>query len=115
MRLPGSRWTACGIFVFATYPNALSLLVLLFFVMSYTPANGRPFDGEAARRVMSSAYGNSGHIEKGSFAARAQSAAQINMNNGIVPGWTASAHSGASKGSGGAIRGSNGNGAAAGK
>jgi hypothetical protein len=75
---------------------------------AYTPANGRPFDGEAARRVMSSAYANNGRIEKGSFAARAQSAAQHNMNAGIVPGWGASAHSGVSKGSGGQIRGGGG-------
>lgn len=59
---------------------------------------------------MSSAYGNSGHIEKGSFAARAQSAAQLNMNAGLVPSWGASANSGASKGSGGAIRGGSGGG-----
>lgn len=93
-----------------------------------------PFDGAAARRIMSTEYGRHGHIEKGSFAARAQSAAAKNMNAGKVraktasrasisfvarflrvlltysplqvAGWEASATSGASKGSGGYIRGS---------
>lgn len=65
----------------------------------------RPMDGEAARRIMSNEYGNNGRIEKGSFAARAQSAAAKNMNQGKVADWSASANSGASKGSGGQIRG----------
>ncbi|EER00464.1 conserved hypothetical protein [Perkinsus marinus ATCC 50983] len=73
------------------------------------PKSSRPMDGAAARRIMSTAYGNSGSVESGSFAARAQSAAQRNMNNGVVPGWSASANSGASKGSGGYIRGSGSN------
>ena len=74
-----------------------------------------PFDGAAARRVMSAAYGNSGSVEKGSFAARAQSAAQHNMNAGVVAGWSASANSGQSKGSGGHIQGSGPYSAAGGK
>ena len=74
----------------------------------YTPANGRPFDGEAARRVMSAAYANNGRVEKGSFAARAQSAAAKNMNAGLVADWSASSHCGQSKGSGGHIRGGDG-------
>ncbi|EER00462.1 conserved hypothetical protein [Perkinsus marinus ATCC 50983] len=73
------------------------------------PKSSRPMDGAAARRIMSTAYGNSGSVESGSFAARAQSAAQRNMNNGVVPGWSASANSGASKGSGGYIRGNGSN------
>ena len=48
---------------------------------------------------------NNGSIEKGSFAARAQSAAAKNMNAGFVDGWASSENSGASKGSGGTIRG----------
>ena len=67
-----------------------------------------PFDGEAARRIMSVAYARDGCVEKGSFAARAQSAAQKNMNAGLVPGWEASASSKQSKGSGGSIRGGDG-------
>lgn len=63
-------------------------------------------DGAAARRIMSNEYGNNGSIQKGSFASRAQSAAARNMNSGHVAGWSASANSGASKGSGGSIRGS---------
>lgn len=71
-------------------------------------------DGEAARRIMSNEYGNTGQIQAGSFAARgecftlnslltnkhitAQSAAAKNMNAGVVPGWEASANSGQSKG-----------------
>jgi hypothetical protein len=60
-------------------------------------------DGAAARRIMSSAYSNNGSVQKGSFAARAQSAAAKNMNAGTVAGWSASKNSGASKGSGGVI------------
>ena len=48
-----------------------------------------PFDGAAARRIMSTEYGRHGHIEKGSFAARAQSAAAKNMNAGKVRAKTA--------------------------
>jgi len=62
-------------------------------------------DGEAARRIMSSEYARNGQIESGSFASRAQSAAQRNMNDGQVPDWSASANSGMSKGSGGQMRG----------
>jgi len=64
-------------------------------------------DGEAARRIMSAEYAQNGRIESGSFAARAQSAAQRNMNSGTVPDWSASKNSGMSKGSGGHIRGGN--------
>lgn len=63
------------------------------------------FDGEAARRVMSAEYAAHGQIRAGSFAARAQSAAQQNMNAGKVADWSASANSGQSKGSGGHMRG----------
>ena len=63
-------------------------------------------DGAAARRIMSSEYARNGHIESGSFAARAQSAAQRNMNSGTVADWSATANSGMSKGSGGHMRGS---------
>ena len=63
----------------------------------------QPFTGDAARRVMSSAYSKKGSIQKGSFAARAQSAAAKNMNAGKVSGWSASKRCGASKGSGGSI------------
>lgn len=62
-------------------------------------------DGGAARRIMSNAYGNEGSVSAGSFAARAQSAAQRNMNAGTVPDWSATRSSGYSKGSGGEIRG----------
>ena len=65
----------------------------------------RYMDGGAARRIMSNEYGNNGCITKGSFAARAQSAAQTNMNNGVVGDWSATSNSGNSKGSGGHIRG----------
>ena len=65
-----------------------------------------PMDGGAARRIMSTEYSNHGSIEKGSFAARAQSAAARNMNSGAVPNWSATSNSGNSKGSSGAMRGS---------
>jgi len=67
--------------------------------------SNHPMDGASARRIMSNEYGNNGSIQKGSFAARAQSAAQHNMNSGKVDGWSASANSGQSKGSGGQMRG----------
>jgi hypothetical protein len=62
-------------------------------------------DGGAARRIMSAEYSNNGSVSKGSFAARAQSAAAQNMNSGAVPGWSATANSGQSQGSGGHMRG----------
>jgi hypothetical protein len=64
-----------------------------------------PMSGADARRIMSSEYARNGQVEAGSFASRAQSAAQRNMNSGLVPDWSASANSGQSKGSGGEMRG----------
>ena len=68
------------------------------------PAKATPFDGAAARRIMSATYAEHGHIPKGSFAAKAQAQAAKNMNTGRVGGWSSSSGAGVSKGSGGKMR-----------
>ena len=61
-------------------------LILLIRKMSEPEKKETPTTKEDASRIQSAeAKKNDGKVEKGSFAARAQHAADTNVNKGIVP------------------------------